>query len=351
MTDLAELTSTVQRNCHISDARYAGDYTLCIYLLKMREYYRWEKRFALGAPLPKEAVGRWLSEREQLWEQIGAEPFEDLPLCGARMDPFRADEVNEALLPEGLVYSAGYGRYAKPHFFLARLLRAEQRRGIRVLVCDHEYARDLVAPPAMTQNRTIFVRRESVRRMLWEKIEEWRWQKRNRPMERAMSYYRPNDAEPIEQVLERVTDQELEAIVLHELGEALLEDELGDAWLDMLMTVARSRAEILARAIRDLLADCTSTLPGLLAEGRNPASLHFYMANFRGMRRELFPELLTAYENWVETGERQELLRLCELGRRRWLERAEILLDLYRRHRDDCQERMESLIPACPLSQ
>ena len=35
-----DLIQTVQRNCHIADARHAGDYTLCVYLLKMREFYR-----------------------------------------------------------------------------------------------------------------------------------------------------------------------------------------------------------------------------------------------------------------------------------------------------------------------
>ena len=42
--DIKQLSDTVQLNCHISDARHAGNYTLCIYLLKMREFYRWEKK-------------------------------------------------------------------------------------------------------------------------------------------------------------------------------------------------------------------------------------------------------------------------------------------------------------------
>ncbi|HKJ07631.1 MAG TPA: hypothetical protein VKA76_00940, partial [Gammaproteobacteria bacterium] len=51
--ELRTLCAKVQKNCHISDARYAGDYTLCIYLLKMREYYRWEKGYSLDASLNK----------------------------------------------------------------------------------------------------------------------------------------------------------------------------------------------------------------------------------------------------------------------------------------------------------
>ena len=38
MLNLGQLVNTVQKNCHISDARHAGDFTLCIFLLKMMEH-------------------------------------------------------------------------------------------------------------------------------------------------------------------------------------------------------------------------------------------------------------------------------------------------------------------------
>ncbi len=350
MHELPQMTSTVQRNCHISDARFAGDYTLCIYLLKMREYYRWEKRYPLGAALPKEGVGSWLAEREGLWERIRGEPLERLSWNGKRHDPFEAGAINRTLVPQGLVYSAGYGRYAKPHFFLGRLQRAEQRQGFTILISDEEYARDLVAPPAMTQGETIFVRRDSVRRMLWEKIEEWRWQKQNRAMERAMAYYQPTSGDRLEQSLDRLTDKELEPVILHELGEAMLEDVLGRTWSEMLVTVARSRAEILARAIRDLLADCVSTLPGLLA-AEQPGAMHFYFANLRGMRRQLFPDLVAAYEVWADRADPGALKRTAEEGKERWLEQARTILDLYRQHGPDCAGPIEALQPASTSAQ
>lgn len=58
MFDLKTLTESVQKNCHISDAQYAGHYTLCVFLLKMREYYRWENAIPQSQRLPKEAVGK-----------------------------------------------------------------------------------------------------------------------------------------------------------------------------------------------------------------------------------------------------------------------------------------------------
>lgn len=67
---MKELKTVVQHNCHISDAQYAGQYTLCIYLLKMREFYRWESQQAFGLSIPRDEVGHWLTQREQLWDTV-----------------------------------------------------------------------------------------------------------------------------------------------------------------------------------------------------------------------------------------------------------------------------------------
>ena len=61
MLNLGQIVATVQRNCHISDAHYAGDFTLCIFLLKMREFYRWENELPFTRVLPKDQVGEWLT--------------------------------------------------------------------------------------------------------------------------------------------------------------------------------------------------------------------------------------------------------------------------------------------------
>ena len=69
------LCETVQKNCNISDACHAANYTLCVYLLKMREYFRWENGYSYNDVLPKEDVGNWVQERENLWESLGAGKF------------------------------------------------------------------------------------------------------------------------------------------------------------------------------------------------------------------------------------------------------------------------------------
>ncbi len=331
MRNFPQLADAVQRNCDISDARHAGEYGLCTFLLKMREYYRWENELPFGHVLPRDELGNWLESREQHWNGIEAEDFTPLPLARGALDPFDADAVSRELLPRGYVYSAGYGIFQKPVFFLGRLLRIEERGGFTIVVSSCEYARELAAPPAMLQGRTIFLRLESVRRYLWEKIEEWRWRKQDGAMARALASY--DFITDTEAALQRLADTESETMILHELGEALAGELLGDQWDDMVVAIARTRDEPIARAVRDLLADCLSTLPELLRRD-SPAALHFYFATFDGLRRRLFPQALEAYEQFLRVGTPDQLWRVAYEGRERWLATARALLALEPAGRD-----------------
>jgi len=339
MRNFAQLAGVVQRNCDISDARHAGDYGLCTFLLKMREYYRWENELPFASTLPKDELGDWLKAREQAWDGIEAEEFAPLPLARGPSDPFDAEAANRELLPQGCVYSAGYGRWHKPVFFLGRLLRVEERAGTTIRISSCEYARELAAPPAMLQGRTVFVRLESVRRYLWEKIEEYRWRKQGRAMARALASY-DFVADP-EGALQRMADNELETMILHELGEAAAGERLGEAWGAMALQLSRTRGEPIARAVRDLLADCLSTLPGLLERNNLPA-LHFYFATFDAPRRELFPQALDAYEDFLRSGASDRLWQVVREGEERWLECARGLLALSPAAREAA---LEALLP------
>jgi len=339
MRNLPQLTSAVQRNCDISDARHAGDYGLCTFLLKMREYFRWENELPFAHTLPRDELGDWLKAREQAWDRIEADEFAPLPLARGELDPFEAEAANRELLPQGCVYSAGYGRWHKPVFFLGRLLRVEERAGFTIRISSCEYARELAAPPAMLQGRTIFVRLESVRRTLWEKIEEYQWRKQGNAMARALASY--DFIADTESALQRMADNELETMILHELGEAKAGELLGEAWGEMALQLSRTRGEPVARAVRDLLADCLSTLPVLLERDNLPA-LHFYFATFDAPRRELFPQALDAYEQFLRSGAPDQLWRVVNEGKERWLECARGLLALNPAAREAA---MESLLP------
>jgi len=339
MRNLPELASVVQRNCDISDARHAGDYGLCTFLLKMREYYRWENELPFASTLPRHDLGDWLKAREQTWDRIEADAFAPLPMARGELDPFDAETANQELLSHGCVYSAGYGRWHKPVFFLGQLLRVEERAGFTIRISSCEYARELAAPPAMLQGRTIFVRLESVRRFLWEKIEERQWRSKGDAIARALASY-GFVADP-ETALQRMAENEMETMILHELGEAMAGELLGGAWDELVLSVSRTRGEPVARAVRDLLADCLSTLPGLLDRHNLPA-LHFYFATFDAPRRELFPQALDAYEHFLRRGAPDRLRQVVDEGRERWLESARGLLAVNPGAREAA---LESLLP------
>jgi len=78
------------------------------------------------------------------------------------------------------------------------------------------------------------------------------------------------------------------------------------------------RQEITARAVRDLLADTLVTLPALL-ERDAVASLHFWFATFSGLRREVFPMLVSARDAWNAGAGRERLREAVEAGREHWL--------------------------------
>lgn len=340
MLEFGQLAGVVQRNCDISDARHAGDFGLCTFLLKMREFYRWEHEVPFGGSLPADELSDWLSAREALWSRIEADAFSPLRLEGGQAGPFDTDAVNRELLPRGYVYSAGYGLLRKPLFFLGRLQRVEERAGFTILVSSCEYARELAAAPAMLQGRTIFLRHECVRRYLWEKFDEWRWRKLDNAMGRAlMSYPFMADAEL---ALERMARDEAETMISHEIGEARAGELLGEAWHEMLGFLARTRAESVARAVRDLLADCLSTLPDLLQRAHLPG-LHFYFATFEGMRRQLFPQAMLAYRSFLPHGDLRPLAEIVHEGKGRWLALARDMLSQYQSDAAACRATIEAL--------
>jgi hypothetical protein len=323
-----QIRQAVQRNCHIADARHAADLGMCSYLLRMREYYRWEQGIALGAPLARDDVGNWLSAREALWETLADAAYGALEIDGEHFDPFDAEAVNVALEPRGLVYSSGLVHGLKAHFFLGHLVRKEEPLdGFSVRVADRELARGLSAPPAMIRGSTIFIRRESLRRMLWEKLDVWRWSRAENALARAFAAY---DFETdLDAALTRMTDDEVSAATEHEIGEFQAGQLLGDAWNRMLVDVADTPAELMARAVRDHIADCARTLP-TLARDRRASSVHFFFGNLSGMRKEIFPGLHAAYAEWLPDADYEPLAAIADVGREHWRGLAEEMLELHR---------------------
>lgn len=328
MPELDNLQEAVRHNCHVSDSLYARNYGLCTYLLKMRELYRWEKGLPLTATLPHDDVGEWLTAREQLWDELEQESFRSLPLADVRYDPFASHAINRELLTRGLVYGGGYGPFCKPTFFMGRLEQHRIENNVEILVAGEELVRDLSAPPAMSQGDTIVIRRESVRRALWERIQEWEWHTGGAHTTFLMDFFTLRD-DP-ESGLDAMTEMEIQLMLAHEMGEIQAGRLLGEDWEQLLLNLEDSRAELVVRAVRDHLADCLTTLPELLAR-REPAPLFLYFSNLKGMRRALFPALEQASAVWQTAPEDfAPLEQALEKGRRHWQQTALKLLEIAR---------------------
>lgn len=342
MINLDTIIKATQQNCHISDARHAGNYTMCIFLLKMREYYRWEQKIPYAEQLPRKELGNWLTEREALWDEVEHQDYHQLQLSDApdTYDAFDSDNINLQLAPQQLIYSSGLGVFSKPHFFVGKLLRSEKIDNNILYVAGEEYARDLVAPPAMSQctdkRSTIYIRQESVHRFMWERIEQWQWNgKKERAMSHAVDCYGGSDN--LDSLLDTMTENEINTMILHEVGESQTGRQLGSegqqSWQQMVQQSSASRTEFLLRAARDIAADCSVTLPALLSD-ENDAALHFYFANYSGMRKHLFPEMLDAYHDWLENRSQTQLTELIKQGDEHWHNRLRQTISAWQKQQD-----------------
>ncbi|MEM7304692.1 MAG: Sfum_1244 family protein [Pseudomonadota bacterium] len=318
------LCSLVQHNCNIADAKHAANYTLCTYLMKMREFCRWDKGYSYNQLLPKEEVGEWVSEREMLWEELEQENYAPIEIDDKTYDPFDTDGINKALLPKGMVYSGGLGKGYSPHFFLGKLSSSEWHDDYQVILSSEECARDLGAPPAMTLGNTIFIRRESVRRMLWEKVQEWRWYKNENAMSKALSFYDFDGNSDV--ALNEMTDAELSSIMLHEQGEIRTTGILGSGWKQYLGSINNTRDELMLRAAKDLFADALVTLPALIKQEKI-ASIDFFAGNMSPMRKQLCPSFLHCYEDSFKQGNLSALSEWSERSARHWQDILTRVLD------------------------
>jgi len=326
---LRELAATVQRNCDLADAAHAQELSLCVYLLQMREFFRWERGLPLDVVPERSDVGRWIGEREARWQSLADAPapaFTPLPI-GAGVDPFDEAPVNDALAAHGLVYAAGLARFRHPEFLLAERLATRCCEGATVVITGREHARGLNPPLAASRGDQILVRRDLLRRWLGTRVELSQQRPGAEALGAAIDAWRGRgDAHD---TLERITDEETETLILHELGERRAAALLGPRWERMLASLASRRSEIVARALRDLLADCATTLPALLERDAR-ASIHFWFANLEGVRGLLGAGLRATYSDWrgnpASPARARVLSQALERQRERWLALAARLL-------------------------
>ncbi|MCU0558776.1 MAG: hypothetical protein MUD16_01095 [Desulfobacterales bacterium] len=299
--DLDSLTVQVQRNCDISDARHAGVFSVCGLALRLRDLYRWQHALEPWQEGEPGSVLEWIGRRESLWDGLADCDYERLRLGGRALDPFDTDGVNALLAPHGLLYGAGYARGLKPTYFLARIDDRSSVRQFALYYLGKELARDLQTLPALSQGRSILIRRHTARMFFWDQV-AYAAPSARRALAVALDACGVGDHRPagIRAHLDRLLAVQENVLLHHELGELQETGFDRGVWQQMVAAFSGSRVEILARRVKDLLADTSphGTLCAL-CRARDIAGLALAVAFADGLAKAFLPEVFSAWEQVV----------------------------------------------------
>lgn len=303
MIEIDTIIEQVSHNCDITDAQHAGLYSICGLALRLRDLFKWEKRLDPWIEKDASEVLEWIGNKEQKWETLAEKQLNPISIFGRNYDPFDARGINAVLEPLGFFYGGGYAQNLKPTFFLAVLENRREINGHPVYILGHELARDLLTLPALSQDDCILIRRESAKMFLWDKIFYIKRSGRN-ALEFAFKHHGLNDMRPkaLHDNLARIVAAEVETYIYHELGE--IHDKVfdRDLWREVLAAFRSTPIELLARTVKDLLADTNEY--GMLRyviKERKIASLSFYVAFLEGLTKVLFPEIVDAFGEFRHT--------------------------------------------------
>jgi hypothetical protein len=331
MPDIDELIRQVRRNCDISDARHGGVFSVCGLALRLRDLYKWEK----GLPPWEEGdpgeVLAWIGDREDHWETLAGAEYALLSVGGQRMDPFDTESVNSMLSPHKVYYGAGYARGLKPTFFLAMIEDRREVGGCPVYVLGREVARDLLTLPALSQGRTILLRRESAYRFLWDQI-AYAAPSARRALYTAMDACGLSDHRPaaLRLGLPRLLEVQESIHLYHELGEIHETDFRRDLWQEIIAAFPLTRVELLARHVKDLLADTNACGPlRHICRTHDAAGLALYVALSDRVAKALFPELPACLEEFLHHGDWADVAQAVDVGHAAAKQRAAEIVAIY----------------------
>jgi hypothetical protein len=302
MNQFRHITAQVQHNCTISDSRYAGSYSVCGLALRLRDQYKWEKGLDPWVEKEPAEVLDWIGRKEEAWEGLFDRPFKNLLVFGNTYDPFDTRALNRVLHRHGIYYGAGFGPRLKPTFFLSDIEKETRVNGFSVIILGQERARDLFAAPALTQNRSIIIRKKTAQAIFWDQIAYVKKSGRQ-ALQYALKQYGldRNDQAALQANLPELTQEMMGAYLYHEIGE--LSEKVFDRelWREIIGTYPQSPAGLFARAIKDLLADTgeKGTLKYIVSN-KKPAALGFYVAFQDGVSTVLFPEIVSAFDAFLE---------------------------------------------------
>ena len=335
---ISDFVAQVKHNCNISDAKFWGYYSICGLLMRYRELYRQEHSLRPWDDIDSKEIGCWIQERETLWRTGEDQELQQLVIHGRTYDPFDVNGLNAELEGSGLVYGSGYGAFNKPTFFVAVLDAAKDYYDYRVLTVGRELCRDIAATLAMLQGRCIYLRREVIEQFLWDRFQDMRSNPYCGSSAMMFSQYGIAGTDEVSpRLYEKIGGLAVDAaevFVMHEVGEAY-EDTCDDDWREMLTEGCDKATELFLRGIKDIRADTSlyGPLKSIIRE-QNLPRLSIFVACMDGIRREVFPEMRVAMQQFRESDD----WSLFEDARRAGYERTERLQNelvrLWRQHHD-----------------
>lgn len=347
------LLDQVLANCHRSDARFAGSFSLCGLLLRLRDYYKWEQGFPSYFEPEAADVLSWIEERERLWEDLLEDSTQDLNWLGHQWDPFETDPLNRKLGSFGLYYGAGFAAYTKPSFLLAEVISVKKLGPYRVVYLGRELARDLFTVPAQTRGDEILARTRPLASYIWDAVLN-SGATRLTAIDLALEAYdlsRKTMREPARNWssrFENMIHHEIEPFVRHEYGELQNNVFPRADWQAIVGQNPHTRIELMARTIKDLLADTdrNGRLKYIISQ-RQTSSLGIFLAQLDGMPARLFPEIVPAFKQFVVDRDWEPIEIACETAYQRAVGLTRQMLTLFHQSRDRSGEWFAQQVETC----
>jgi len=332
MFDLKDIKAQVQRNCEISDARYAGNYSVCGLFLQLRDLYKWEKGLDPWIETESRKLLDWIDEKEQQWDRLSKKNLAKICISDIAYDPFDVSAINRVFMPQGFFYGGGYARGLKPTFFIGKLKEKKEISGCTVCVIDHEFARDLFTSPSLVQDDCIIFRHEVAMSSFWDKIFYVNKSSRS-ALDFGLKHYGLSLKNPkqIQLNLAKIVAEESKRYIFHELGE--IQDMVfnRDLWREIISCYPHSPVELLARSVKDLLADTSENGPLRYFVKKNKnASLGFFVAFLDNFIKVLFPEIFSAFNTFIKTDEWGFIEEALEKGHQKAMYYAETMSEIHR---------------------
>ncbi len=332
MIDQEAFSRQVLKNCDISDSHHAGLYSICGLALRLRDLHKWDKGLNPWEESDSSKVLAWIGDKEEIWEELMEKEYAELFIGHHRFDPFDTRDINAMLEPVGLFYGAGYAYSLKPTFFLGVIEKKEKIRGTAVYTLGRELARDLLTIPAFFQDDRILLRKSAAQLFIWDKMLYVNKSGRG-ALAFALDSCGISDHTPkaLQRHLAAIFDIQKDVYIYHELGEIKETDFDHDTWRRIIADFPHTPVELVARTIRDLLADTNEygTLNQII-KAKQKAALGFFVAFYDGLAKSVFPELRASFKQFIVSKSWPIIEQAAATGHRTAKRYADVIVDIYR---------------------